>query len=148
MFSANVNKTLIDRVARWTLLPLTAVLIGIAVLGSRLGTLPNTLCPAFWMILLAVLLSRPKIHWMSHVARSKGLVWLGKYSYGMYVVQLPLASLMTAGMVTGLLSKLSIDPLISNIAYIPLMFGVTMLLGFASYHALEKHFLQLKPKWS
>ena len=143
-----VNPTTIERVARWTLPPLIVALLGIVALRSRFGTLPSSLCPAFWMILLALLLSRPTTHWMSKIARTNFLMWLGKYSYGMYVVQLPLVSLVTVEMVTGFLANLTPNPLIVFLAYVPLMFLLTMALGYVSYHGLEKHFLRLKLRWS
>jgi peptidoglycan/LPS O-acetylase OafA/YrhL len=148
ILTSAVEPKRIETVSRWTLPPLILILIGITVIGKRLGTLPSSLCPAFWMITLAILLSRPTTHWMSKLARFGFLTWLGKYSYGMYVVQLPLVSLFTTRMVTGFFSSVFPNPLIVFLAYILFMFLVTMLLGYLSFHLLEKHFLKLKPKWS
>ncbi|MCY2976203.1 MAG: acyltransferase [Planctomycetota bacterium] len=148
ILASAVEPKRIEVVARWTLPPLTLSLIGIVAIGSRLGTLPSSLCPAFWMIALAILLSRPPTHWLSKIARVGFLSWLGKYSYGMYVVQLPLVSLLTTQMVTGFLANVIPSPLVVFLAYILFMFVMTMVLGYLSFHLLEKHFLKLKPKWS
>jgi peptidoglycan/LPS O-acetylase OafA/YrhL len=143
-----INPSRIEAVARWTIPPLVLSLIGVIVMGSRLGTLPSSLCPAFWTIAIAILLSRPLDHWMSKIARTKFLTWLGKYSYGMYVVQLPLASLLTTETVTEVLANAIPSPLGVYLTYILLMVLLTMVLGYLSFHLLEKHFLKLKPKWS
>ncbi len=148
IFASAINPSRIEAVARWTIPPLVLSLIGVIVMGSRLGTLPSSLCPAFWTIAIAILLSRSLDHWMSKLARSNFLTWLGKYSYGMYVVQLPLVSLLTPQMVTGFLSAAIPSPLGVYLTYILLMVLLTMALGYLSFHLLEKHFLKLKPKWS
>ena len=84
---------------------------------------------------------------MSRLANSPFLRWLGKYSYGMYVVQLPLLSILTPSLAKEWLSTFTDNQLLINIAFVPLMFAITMLLGFLTYHLLEKHFLKLKQQW-
>ncbi len=142
-----VSPRRMESIARWTLPPMLALVLLVAVLGKRLLGLPNSLCPATWTVLLGVLLTRPVGHWMSRIAKIDFLRWLGKYSYGMYVVQLPLLSLLTPSLVKAGLSTFTSNLLLINIAFVPIMFLLTMLLGFSTYHLLEKHFLKLKRAW-
>jgi peptidoglycan/LPS O-acetylase OafA/YrhL len=141
------SASLIEKVAKWLLPILIGFLLIVAAVGKRLLGLPNSVCPATWAILLGLLLTRPVGHWMSHLAKMDFLRWLGKYSYGMYVVQLPLLSVITPRWVTDGLSTITTSRLLVYIAYVPIMFSLTMLLGFLTYHLLEKHFLRLKRAW-
>ena len=115
--------------------------------GIRLLGLPSSLCPAIWTVLLGLLLTRTVVHWMSRIANNDFLRWLGKYSYGMYVVQLPLLSIITPSLVMNGIATFTSNRLWINIAFVPIMFSLTMMLGFLSYHLLEKHFLKLKRGW-
>ena len=137
----------IESVAKWTLPGMLAIALVVAVLGKRLLGVPNSLCPAIWTVLLGLLLTRPVGHWMSQIVRVDFLRWLGKYSYGMYVVQLPLLSILTPSLVKDSLSTFTNNRLMVNIAFVPIMFSLTMLLGFLTFHLLEKHFLKLKRAW-
>ena len=137
----------IEWIAKWSLPVMFALSIVVAVLGKRLLGLPSSLCPAMWTVLLGLLLTRTSGHWMSRLANSPFLRWLGKYSYGMYVVQLPLLSILTPSLVNECLSTFTDNRLFINIAFAPLMFAITMVLGFLTYHLLEKHFLKLKQRW-
>jgi peptidoglycan/LPS O-acetylase OafA/YrhL len=75
------------------------------------------------------------------------LQFFGKYSYAMYVFQLPLiyvaASLVTATGLAGLLG----NAYAGQLAYCGLMFGLTTLLALASWQLFEKHFLALKHRF-
>jgi len=124
-----------------------ALALIVAALGKRLLGLPSSLCPAIWAVLLGLLLTRTVGHWMSRISSSDFLRWLGKYSYGMYVVQLPLLSIITPSLVMHGLATFTSNRLLINIAFVPIMFSLTMLLGFLTYHLLEKHFLKLKRSW-
>lgn len=143
-----LNPHRMEMIAKWSLPFLFAGAGAIAVLGTRLLGLANTLCPIICALMLGLLLTRPAGHWMSSVACSAYLRWLGKYSYGMYVVQLPLLSIITPSFVMGHLAIFTTNPLLINLAFIPTMLFLTMGLGFLTYHLLEKHFLKLKSAWA
>ena len=66
----------------------------------------------------------------------------------MYVVQLPLVSIITINLYTNVILPNSSNRLLVQLSYIPTMLATTMLLGFLSYHGLEKHFLRLKRRWN
>jgi peptidoglycan/LPS O-acetylase OafA/YrhL len=142
-----VSPRRIELVAKWSLPILFTFAVVVTLLGKRLLGLSHSLCPAVWALLLGLLLTRPVGHWMSRIARLDFLRWLGKYSYGMYVVQLPLLSIITPRLVKDGLGTCTGNGLLVNLAFIPIMFSLTMLLGYLSYHLFEKHFLKLKHAW-
>ena len=142
-----VSPQRIESIAKWSLPMFFAFALIVVVLGKRLLGLPSSLCPAIWTVLLGLLLTRTVGHWMSRFANNDFLRWLGKYSYGMYVVQLPLLSIITPSLVMHGLANFTSNRLLINIAFVPIMFSLTMLLGFLTYHLLEKHFLKLKRSW-
>ena len=142
-----VSPLRIESVAKWGLPLMIAFTLIVAVFEKRLLGLPNSVCPAIWAVLIGLLLTRPVGHWASQIARFNFLRWLGKYSYGMYVVQLPLLSIITPSLVKNGLGVFTGNQLLVNFVFVPIMFLLTMILGFLSYHLLEKHFLKLKHAW-
>lgn len=148
LISQGVSTRSVERLAKWTLPFMLILAFAIVVLRSRALTLPSTLCPALWTVLLGLLITRPKGHWLSRMASNGVLRWLGKYSYGMYVVQLPLLSCITIKLYSDVLLPHSNSRLLVQLSYIPTMLAFTMLLGFLTYHGLEKHFLRLKRRWN
>ncbi|MDX1928431.1 MAG: acyltransferase [Pirellulaceae bacterium] len=138
----------VESIAKWTLPVMIILALIVAAFGKSLLGLPNSLCPALWTVLLGVLLTRTSGHWLSRLLNNHALRWLGKYSYGMYVVQLPLLSLMTPNIVMDGLATFMASRLWINIAFVTIMFSLTAALGFLTYHLLEKHFLQLKQRWA
>ncbi len=148
LFHQGLSVTTMNSVARKTLPLLIFLAFIVALLASRLLALPNSLCPALWAVLLGLLLTRPSAHWMPRIARLDFLCWLGKYSYGMYVVQLPLLAIITPVWVIDQLTGLTGNRLLASVVFVPMMFLLTMALGFTTYHLIEKHFLKLKSKWA
>lgn len=70
---------------------------------------------------------------------------LGKYSYGMYVIQLPLLTLLP---MTNLSGHLPTNPLSASIAYVIGMFAMIVLIAMLSFHFYESHFLRLKERFN
>jgi peptidoglycan/LPS O-acetylase OafA/YrhL len=67
---------------------------------------------------------------------------MGKYSYGMYVVHLPVWIVLTTG-VKWMENRYGAIPGVTW--YLPVAaFLLTWLLGALSYHGLEKYFLRIK----
>lgn len=116
-------------------------LIGVALTGKRFLGVPNTLCPLFFMAAMAVLLTSTKRSLLAKIFESVPLRFLGKYSYGMYVVQLPLVTLLPLMLATPWLPS---DPIAQSAIYVVVMFGLITCVAVASFHLLESHFLRLK----
>jgi peptidoglycan/LPS O-acetylase OafA/YrhL len=124
---------------------LLPVLLAVAFTGRRLLEIPNSLCPAFFAASLVYVLLSPNKSLVVRFFESNWLRTLGKYSYGMYVVQLPLVSLVSLKLVSIYLPS---NVLLAGIIYIGLMFATILLTAMASYHLFEKHFLRWKSSFS
>lgn len=141
LLTSSVPPRQIRRVSVWTGLMTFPLLAGIAVTGKRLLGVPNTLCPIFLMAAMAYLLLSTRDRLSVRAIESRPLRFLGKYSYGMYVVQLPLVTMFPLSAWTDWLPS---DAIVRSIFYIGGMFGLITLIAFLSFHLLESHFLKLK----
>ena len=83
---------------------------------------------------------------MSHCLRAPWLQWLGRYSYGMYVIQLPLVTLLPLSFASENWNGIGLPPVLFSIAYVSVLFAMTCAIAMASYHLLEKPFLSMK-RW-
>ncbi|HAC91488.1 MAG TPA: hypothetical protein DCF63_12795 [Planctomycetaceae bacterium] len=73
---------------------------------------------------------------------------LGKYSYAMYIFQLPLIVLLQPWLSPTKLTNLMGNDLTAGVAYILMMFGITYLVAVASWYTLERWFLRLRKNYS
>ncbi len=124
------------------LLPLLS--LSLVIMGSlkiRWLGLENSIAPLICVLVLGLMLTSTNDATINWIARSNVLRWFGRYSYGMYVVQLPVA----AGLREMHRSYLDWMPLGYG-STIPCLagFALTCGLAFATYHLIEKHFLKLK----
>jgi peptidoglycan/LPS O-acetylase OafA/YrhL len=127
------------------LLPVLLVACSVVVLaGSRCLGLTHTLFGLLWVALLAVVVTRSRSHRMSRYLRSPWLLWLGKYSYGMYVIQLPLVTLLPLSWIASQMPWLRNASPFLSVPYVVALFAITSALAFVSYHLLEKPFLNMK----
>jgi peptidoglycan/LPS O-acetylase OafA/YrhL len=141
------NATIHHRLRRasWILLfPTAAVILVGGIYQKRWLELSNTLCPLLCCCFMTIVLLSPKQSVLTHIVHASPLRVLGKYSYGMYVIQLPLASLLPYHTVVGNVSH----PLWSAVAYVIGMTAATLLLAIVTYHSIEVHFLRLKKRFS
>jgi peptidoglycan/LPS O-acetylase OafA/YrhL len=133
-------------VRRWlvtSLGVLAVVLLAIGLTGKRWFTIPSTLFPLFWMIGMWWVLTGDRLNRVATMMRHTSLRWLGRYSYGMYVFQLPLLTMLPFAFVAPSSGTLQ-WPLF--LAYFAGMFVAISGLAWISFHAMEKHFLKCR-KW-
>ncbi len=125
----------------WVMLVLLPVLIALLFTGKKVLALPSTICPAFMAAGMAVLLLSQRSSQLAKTFENRGLMFLGKYSYGMYVVQLPLVTALTPRSLAFVLPN---DPILSAMAYVAFMFLLTILAALGTYFLIERPFLKMK----
>lgn len=141
--------------ARWMtraaamMAPLLLVM-GIAIVwtGKRYFAIPNTLMPVLFVCVLYWMMHRPKFDIWNRIARWSPLRALGKYSYGMYVIQLPLVTLIPASSVLQMVPQSGAEPVWFYSMYVLILFSLTFALAWVSYHCFEKHFLAVKKRFA
>jgi len=141
LLSSSVRHQRTKRLATVALFVLLPLLITIAISGNRFLGIPNSLCPMFWMAGMAVILLSQKPSMQVKAIENSFLRFLGKYSYGMYVVQLPLVTLLP---LESLVTYLPTNPIGQSLIYVLSIFSVIIAVAILSFHLLESHFLRLK----
>lgn len=95
-----------------------------------------------------IVLTTGAIHadgWVRRAFDSRPLGFFGKYSYGMYVLHLPLVvALERIGFGIGSFPRLAGSDVPGAVAYTLIAIALTTLLALASWHLYEKQFLKLK----
>lgn len=137
----------VARIRRVSVLALPVVLlvaVGLTLLGKRFLTIPHTVIPMACAAALLVLVTGPKLGLLSRIMQSSTLRWFGRYSYGMYVVQLPLMTLLPPATMSTVLAAGQSSPILTGLGYVFGMLGLTSAIAWVSYNAMEKHFLALK----
>ena len=123
---------------------LVVALLVLVVTGKRSMTLPHTVIPALMVLVLALVVTGKKSDYLSQQLRRPCLRWFGKYSYGMYVVQLPLVSLLPISAMSWALGLEAMNPLLMSLVYLVAMISLTCAIAYISFHQLENRFLSLK----
>jgi peptidoglycan/LPS O-acetylase OafA/YrhL len=135
------------RLARPAIVVSALLALGSWLAGKRLLGLPDAAWAACFGTLLILTVAAAERRWLSRLGHSRALQFFGKYSYAMYVFQLPLipavAFFVTA---PGLASALGSNWL-GQAAYCAILFTLTTLVAVASWHLFEKHFLALKHRF-
>jgi peptidoglycan/LPS O-acetylase OafA/YrhL len=97
--------------------------------------------------LLVLVVAAAKESRLGRLGESRVLQFFGKYSYAMYVFQLPLvysvAPVVTASGVAAFFGS----ALAGQAVYCGLMFGLTTALALVSWHCFEKHWMGLKQRF-
>ena len=132
------------RIAHLALPLLIVAGLVVALSGKRWMGLPHTLFGCLWLAGMAIVVTGTRGDLLNRCLRTSWLQWLGRYSYGMYVVQLPLVCLIPLSMFAPYLQSQGIHPLLFSLGYVAMLFAMTCAIAVASFHCLEKPFLQLK----
>jgi len=128
------------------------VVFGLAALaadvtGRRLFGLPYAAWACTCGALLVLVVAAARTSRLGRLGNSQALRFFGKYSYAMYVFQLPLvyvlAPVMTASGVAACLGS----AWFGQAVYCGLMFGLTAGAALLSWHLFEKHWLELKQRF-
>jgi peptidoglycan/LPS O-acetylase OafA/YrhL len=100
---------------------------------------------AFFGSLLVLLLKPlPGTRWIRQVFNLQGLRWVGKYSYGIYLLHYTLAPLSAALFPLALLESRTGSLFLARFIYFVLASALTIGAAFVSWHVWEKHFLSMK----
>ena len=136
--------SLLARLA-WPILLLTGTAaLTLDLLDRRLFGAGYTLWAAACGALLILLVAARAGSALSRLGHSQFLRFFGKYSYAMYVVQLPLLYLLAPVVTANGLAAACSSPLIGQLLYAALMFALTTLLALLSWRLFEKRLLALK----
>ncbi len=126
-------------------LPFIAIVsLVFVVTGKRWMTLPHTVIPVLMVVLLAIIVTGKKSDSLSQQLRSPCLRWFGKYSYGMYVVQLPLVTLLPISTMISALGLEAMNPILISLLYLVTMVALTCVVAYVSFHQFENRFLSMK----
>lgn len=141
LLTSSIRQDKIRQVAWIALVFLFPALIAVAFTGKRLLEVPSTICPMLFAAMMAVILLSCRDVVLAKIFESAPLRLLGKYSYGMYVIQLPLVTLLP---MSALATNLPNNPLLAATTYVVTIFAAILSIAILSYHLFESHFLRLK----
>jgi peptidoglycan/LPS O-acetylase OafA/YrhL len=115
--------------------------------GRRFFGLPYAAWACTCGAFLIVTVAASRQSWLGRLGRSKTLQFFGKYSYAMYVFQLPLIYLL-APLITaeGLAHSIGSQAL-GQIGYCVILTAMTTASALASWHLFEKRLLALKHRF-
>jgi peptidoglycan/LPS O-acetylase OafA/YrhL len=114
------------------------------VFGRRLIGLPDAAWACTFAALLVLVVAAPRRSWLGCLGRSRLLQFFGKYSYAMYVFQLPLVYLLAPVVTAPSLAASFRSAWLGQAVYCGLLFALTTAVALASWHGYEKHWLALK----
>jgi peptidoglycan/LPS O-acetylase OafA/YrhL len=131
--------------------PVLCLLLPVALLADLTGRRLVGLTDAAWAgacgALLVLVIAATRHSLLARVGSSRGLQFFGKYSYAMYVFQLPLAWLVAPLITASSLATSLGSPFIGQTVYAAMLFAATTLAALASWHLFEKRLLELKHRF-
>jgi peptidoglycan/LPS O-acetylase OafA/YrhL len=95
-------------------------------------------------VVLSLIVTRKRSDSLSRPFRNPILCWFGKYSYGMYVVQLPLVTFLPIATFVSTLGLATMGSVLTGLAYLVTMVALTCAIAYVSFHQFENRFLNLK----
>jgi len=140
----------LDWLARWarpSLLVFGIAALAADIFGHRLFGLPYAAWAAACGALLVLVVAARRASWLGRLGGSKSLQFFGKYSYAMYVFQLPLVYLVAPLLTAPGLAAWAGSALLGQLVYCGAMSTLTTLLALASWNLFEKRLLALKHRF-
>jgi len=127
---------------------IAVILFGMSlVLGRDDFTVRYTLVSLLWCALLLSVVSSRAGTMERRIFEMAPLRVLGKYSYAMYVFQTPLIPLLSFYISPEILNMALANPYWGGLAYVVIMFAITLAVAVLSWHSLEKQCLRFRD-WS
>jgi peptidoglycan/LPS O-acetylase OafA/YrhL len=140
----------LTRLAAWarpTLLIAGVLAVTSVLLDRRLLGLPNLMWAMTFAALLILIIAATKHGWLGRFGHSSALHFFGKYSYAMYVFQLPLIYVIAPAITASGLALTLGHAWLGQLAYCGLLFAITTAAALVSWHCFEKHVLALKHRF-
>jgi peptidoglycan/LPS O-acetylase OafA/YrhL len=135
----------------WALVAVVPCVAGVLAIWQsshpRLYGIPLFLLACSFAALLVLAVTSRPTTWWGTLWRAKSLCFFGKYSYAMYVFQLPLIRVLDPVLTPEGLSLQLASVFWGRVTYIALMMAITTLLALVSWSLYEKHFLALKSRF-
>ncbi len=129
---------------RWAMAGLAVLFVSSLFFGANDLTIRYTLVSALATATLLVVLADEAGAWESRWLDSAVLRSLGKYSYAMYVFQMPLIPLLAPWLSVERLQGWVVLPLLAGTLYVAILFAVTYAAAWISWHVWERWFLQAR----
>lgn len=117
------------------------------ILGRRLFGLHYATWALACGALLILVVAAQRGSWLGRLGNSKSLQFSGKYSYAIYVFQLPLIYLLAPFITAPSLAAWIGRPLLGQAAYCVVLFAATTLFALASWQLFEKRLLAMKHRF-
>ncbi|QDU27905.1 O-acetyltransferase OatA [Anatilimnocola aggregata] len=130
--------------ARGTFVICGLLLLPLVVLGARLLTIPTTMFAFFFSSFILLAVASAKQGWLSFLGKSQLLLWLGRYSYGMYVYQNLLLYGLAGVFTAETIQQVTGSDLVGRLGFMLVMSLLTCGLAWLSWHAYEKRWLAWK----
>jgi peptidoglycan/LPS O-acetylase OafA/YrhL len=86
-------------------------------------------------------------NWLRRLFETRPLRWIGRYSYGLYVFQIPLLPLCAAILPFTSIARAAGDPLLARVIYFLYESIVVFVVAVAAWHLWEARFLRLKARF-
>lgn len=127
---------------KWIYLLKIGLLLGFTLFQSRHDF--YQLWPVItWLIVIESVFSNKLGHtlpWVRYVLQMKYIRYLGRISYSLYLIHLPIIYLMSYFLVS---IGLDFDPYLYTVVYVPSMLVVVLLIAHLTYNFIEKPFINL-----